>query len=65
MFTDFIKALDDEHVILSIDQSKDKLSIKTSNDDFSMKGIPAQEYVAIPEVRSENEMTLEAKSITT
>ncbi len=65
MFTDFIKALDDEHVILSIDQSKDKLSIKTINDDFSMKGIPAQEYVAIPDVRSENEITLDAKSITT
>ncbi len=65
MFTDFIKTLDDEHVTLSIDQSKDKLSIKTASDDFSMKGIPAQEYVAIPEVRSDNTITLDAKNITT
>lgn len=65
MFTDFIKALDDEYVILSIDQSKDKLTIKTVSDDFSMKGIPAQEYVAIPEVRSDNAISLDAKNITT
>jgi len=37
MFTDFIKALDDEHVSLSIDQSKDTLAIKTASDDFKMK----------------------------
>lgn len=65
MFTDFIKALDDEHVTLTIDQSKDKLAIKTVSDDFSMKGIPAQEYVAIPEVRSDSAITLDAKNITT
>jgi DNA polymerase III subunit beta len=65
MFTDFIKTLDDEFVILHIDQSKDKLSIKTTSDDFSMKGIPAQEYVAIPEVRSDNAIVLDAKNITT
>lgn len=37
MFTDFIKTLDDEHVTLTIDTTKDKLSIKTTSDDFSMK----------------------------
>ncbi len=65
MFTDIIKALDDEHVTLTVDQSKDKLTIKTASDDFSMKGIPAQEYVAIPEVRSDNAISLDAKHITT
>lgn len=65
MFSDFIKTLDDEYVTLHVDQSKDKLSIKTTSDDFSMKGIPAQEYVAIPEVRSDNAITLDAKNVTT
>jgi DNA polymerase III subunit beta len=37
MFTDIIKALDDEHVTISIDTNKDKLTIKTASDDFSMK----------------------------
>jgi DNA polymerase III sliding clamp (beta) subunit (PCNA family) len=65
MFTDIIKTLDDEHVALTIDTSKDKLSIKTASDDFSMKGIPAQEYVAIPEVRADSSYTLDAKHVTT
>ncbi len=64
MFTDIIKALDDEFVTLNIDQSKDKLTIKTASDDFSMKGIPAQEYVAIPEVRSETMISLDASHVT-
>ncbi len=65
MFTDIIKTLDDEFVTLTIDQSKDKLTIKTASDDFSMKGIPAQEYVAIPEVRSETTIGLDANHVTT
>ena len=64
-FTDIIKTLEDEYTTLSIDQSKDKLLIKTASDSFSMKWIPAQEYVAIPEVRSDNTITLEAKDLTT
>jgi DNA polymerase III subunit beta len=64
MFTDIIKALDDEHVTIAIDTQKDSLTIKTVSDNFSMKGIPAQEYVAIPEVRSENSVTLDAKHVT-
>jgi DNA polymerase-3 subunit beta len=65
MFTDIIKTLDDEFVTLSIDQSKDTLTIKTAGDDFKMKGIPAQEYVAIPEVRSDAAITLDANHVTT
>jgi len=65
MFTDIIKVLDDEYVTLIIDQSKDKLTIKTVGDDFSMKGISAQEYVAIPEVRSDTAITLDAQQVIT
>lgn len=64
-FTDIIKTLEDEYTTLSIDQSKDKLLIKTASDSFSMKGIPAQEYVAIPEVRSDTNISLEAKDLST
>lgn len=64
-FTDIIKTLEDEHTTLSIDQSKDKLIIKTASDNFSMKGIPAQEYVAIPEVRSDATIQLDAKEVST
>lgn len=65
MFTDIIKMLEDEYTTLHIDQSKDKLLIKTASDSFSMKGIPAQEYVAIPEVRSDVTINLAAKDIST
>lgn len=64
-FTDIIKTLDDEFVTMAIDVAKDKLTIKTSSDDFSMKGIPAQEYVAIPEVRSDVAITLDAQHVVT
>lgn len=49
-FTDIIKTIDDESVELVIDDSTDILKIKTINDEFTIKWIPANEYVAVPEV---------------
>jgi len=49
-FTDIVKTITDEEVKLSIDDSSDTLLIKSSSDDFKIKWIPANEYVAVPEV---------------
>lgn len=49
-FTDIVKTITDEELKLSIDDSSDTLFIKSSSDDFKIKWIPANEYVAVPEV---------------
>lgn len=49
-FTDLVKTIEDEEINLIIDESNDIMHIKTTWDDFKIKWIPANEYVAVPEV---------------
>jgi DNA polymerase-3 subunit beta len=60
--TDIIKATDDEYVVLHGDLAKDTLKITTSSDNFSIKGISANEYVAVPSVQSDNQVQLQTRA---
>lgn len=60
-FFDIVRSLDDEQVQLVMDETKDILFIRWINDNFSVKGIPATEYVAVPEVQDSNSLSLPAK----
>lgn len=60
--TDIIKATDDTEVILHADLTKDTLKITTSYDDFTIKWISANEYVAVPTVQSDVSISLQTKA---
>jgi DNA polymerase-3 subunit beta len=57
--TEFIKTIEDEDAVLSIDPVKDLLMIKTKSDDIKIKWIPASEYVALPQIQVDNKFQLE------
>ena len=62
MLSDIVKAIDDEQIQINVDTSKDLMTLKTASDDFKIKGIAASEYVAVPEVQSDNSVTFDAQS---
>lgn len=55
-FTEIIKSIDDLEVELIIDETNDTIKIKSLSDEFSIKWIPANEYVAVPEVTNNSSM---------
>ena len=57
-FQDIIRNIDADEVDLTIDQDNEELKINSWSDDFKIKGIPASEYVAVPEVDWENQVLL-------
>lgn len=55
-----LRNLDETQVVLVIEESKDLMIIQTASDEFKIKGIPASEYVAVPEVQTDTPITLSA-----
>lgn len=64
-FGDILRTIDEEHVTIVIEESKDQLTVQTASDEFKIKGIPASEYVAVPEVQSDQPVTLTAEKFST
>lgn len=62
MLGDIVKAIDDDQIQIHIDTTKDVMTLKTASDDFKIKGIAASEYVAVPEVQSDNSVSFDAQS---
>lgn len=62
MLGDIVKAIDDDQIQINVDTTKDQMTLKTASDDFKIKGIAASEYVAVPEVQSDNTVTFDAQS---
>jgi len=58
-FGDIIRSIDDEQVTLIIAESDHQMTIQSSSDEFQIKGISASEYVAIPQVQSDERVTLD------
>jgi DNA polymerase III sliding clamp (beta) subunit (PCNA family) len=48
---------------LTVDQQSQKLYIKSGKDSFDINGIPASEYVALPDVPQDNTLTLDTLSL--
>lgn len=58
MFLDIVKMIEDEEIKLIVDEDNDILTIKTVNDEFKLKWIPASEYVAVPTYETVNKFTV-------
>lgn len=63
-FFEIIKTLEDDHVELSVTNS-DMLNITSSKDAFTIKGLPLQEFVALPELKEPKTLSLPVQDITT
>lgn len=63
--SDLLKTIEEPQVTLSIDQDRDTVSLTTSQDTFAMKGIPASEYVAVPQVAADTPIRITAQSFAT
>lgn len=59
MFTDIIKSIEEKEVEISVDQKTQVMTLKSAKDNFDINGISASEYVALPEVPSENTLSIE------
>jgi len=59
MFTDIIKSIEEKKVEISVDQKTQIMTLKSAKDNFDINGISASEYVALPEVPSENTLSVE------
>ncbi|MBQ9553691.1 hypothetical protein IJU97_01665 [bacterium] len=58
-FMDILKSIDNDTVEFSVDQKTNIMKIKTAKDVFTINGIPASEYVALPEVPQTNAITID------
>lgn len=59
MFTDIIKSIEEKDVEISVDQKTQVMTLKSAKDNFEINGISASEYVALPEVPSENTLSID------
>ncbi len=58
-FVDILKTIDDDQINLVIEESNQHVIIQSSSDEFTIKWIPASEYVAIPEVQSDTPIKID------
>ncbi len=57
---EFLKTLDDGDLQIEADEGKSMFSLKSNGDTIQIKGIPASEYVAIPEINPQQTISLPA-----
>ena len=57
---EFLKTLDDGDLQIEADEGKSMFSLKSNGDTIQIKGIPAGEYVAIPEIDPQQSISLPA-----
>lgn len=63
MFLDLLRAIEDEKVELSV--QGDQMKIKAERDNFTINGIAASEYVALPDAPQGNEFSLDTQTFIT
>lgn len=59
LLSDIAKSIDWEDIQLIIDTTKNTIKVKSESDDFAVKGLPASEYVSLPEVKEGSTMTID------
>ena len=59
---EFLKTLDEGEIQIEADEAKSMFSLKSNGDEIQIKGIPASEYVAIPEINPQKSINLPAAS---
>ena len=58
-FGDIIRTIDDDDLTMIIQESDHQMIIQSSSDEFKIKGISASEYVATPQVQSDESIQID------
>lgn len=61
-FLDLLRTIEEKEVELSVNAQTNQMLIRSAEDEFEINGIPASEYVALPEIPQTNTITLETQS---
>ncbi|MDR0282597.1 MAG: DNA polymerase III subunit beta [Candidatus Peribacteria bacterium] len=64
-FLDILRTIEQKEIEISVNPQSNQMLIKSAEDDFEINGIPASEYVALPEIPQTNSITLETQSLIT
>ena len=64
-FLDLLRTIEEKEVEISVNMQTNQMLIKSAEDEFEINGIPASEYVALPEIPQTNNITLETQSFIT
>lgn len=64
-FLDLLRTIEEETVEISVNMQTNQMLIRSVEDEFEINGIPASEYVALPEIPQTNAVTLETQSFIT
>lgn len=62
-FFEIIKTIEEEYVELNV--SNDSLTITSTKDNFSIKGLPLQEFVALPDLKEPKTLEFPVETLTT
>lgn len=58
-FGDIIKSIEDESLTLIIEETSSLLTLKSETDEFKIKWIPSTEYVSLPKIENQKEISLD------
>jgi len=64
-FLDILRTIEQKEIEIAVNPQSNQMQIKSAEDDFEINGIPASEYVALPEIPQTNSITLETQSLIT
>ena len=62
MFLDLLRAMEEETIEISVNAQSHQMQLRSAKDMFEINGIPASEYVALPEVPQTNVVTLDTQN---
>ncbi|MDR0369629.1 MAG: DNA polymerase III subunit beta [Candidatus Peribacteria bacterium] len=64
-FLDLLRTIEEKEVEISVNMQTNQMQIRSAEDEFEINGIPASEYVALPEIPQTNNISLETQSFIT
>ena len=62
MFSDLLKTIEEKTIEISVNMQNNVMQITSADDDFTINGISASEYVALPELISTTTVNMETQS---
>jgi DNA polymerase-3 subunit beta len=64
-FLDLLRTIEEKEVEISVNPQTNQMLIRSAEDEFEINGIPASEYVALPEIPQTNVVSLETPTFIT
>jgi DNA polymerase III sliding clamp (beta) subunit (PCNA family) len=62
MFSDLLKTIEEKTIEISVNMQNNVMQITSADDDFTINGIAASEYVALPELMNTTNVNIETQT---